>query len=425
MSPSISERLRAAFGSSLRETVVDRPTQPDEPNEPPAPGSVEASALPGRSFETSAGPCLLHEARLPLDHRHGLEPLGGWLELPPRALACLARDPTLTTVDPHQVVFLDTETTGLAGGTGTVAFLVGLAHLEPSSDALVIRQLFMRDFGEEPALLLALTELLAPFRHVVTFNGKSFDLPLLETRFVLARLHQRWRPERHFDLLHPARRLWRERLGSCSLGTLEAALLGHWRQADVPSWAIPSLYAAYLRLGQTEPLHGVFDHNRQDLLSLAALLGLLGRRLAEPLGEPLEADELLAVGRLYDELGLRQEACACLEAALARAEGPLRQRVAVRLALAARRTGRYQRALDLWRELSVGRAAVGALIERAKHDEHRRGDLGAALALVEQALALLELREARDGSDAWRRERADLDRRLARLLRKRALAVGR
>jgi uncharacterized protein YprB with RNaseH-like and TPR domain len=474
VSQSVSDRLRAAFGTSLQRTS----TPPAAPQGEPAsslagapfpdgerPANDRSSlngveALPGRLEETDEGLCWLVESRYPLEHRHGEHQLGAWLNLPSLGLGCLVKDAGLPPVDPRQVVFLDTETTGLAGGTGTVAFLIGLAYLEPvvpggwaasrdvgpgraqassvaaagadpanevgnppAPPALVVRQLFMRDFGEERAVLAALARLLEPFRYVVTFNGKSFDLPLIETRYVLARLPWGWRPAQHFDLLHPSRRLWRQRLASCSLLALEQALLGHWRQADVPSWAIPSLYAAYLRYGQAEPLRRVFEHNRQDLLSLATLLSLLGRRLADPLRAGLEVDELLAVARLYDELGLRREACACFEAAAGRAVGPERQRVVWRLALAARRAGRYERARALWQELAVGPTAPLALIELAKHHEHRRGDIPLALALVEEALSLLDLREARDGLHPWRRERLDLERRLARLLRKRGAGL--
>src|SRR5207249_55997 len=215
----------------------------------------------------------------------------------------------------------------------------------------------------------------------------------------------------HFDLLHPARRLWRTRLESCSLAVLEEAVLGHRRDADVPSWAIPGLYVAYLQRGEVGPLRRVFSHNRHDLLSLAALASHLGRRLADPLGAGLGPDELLAVARLYEQLGLRAEACACLEAALRRATNgsPDRPRLQFLLALYCKRAGHHERALQLWHDLAVGPGSPSAssgqvlsgLIELAKHHEHQRRDPVAALELVEHALAILELREARDGASRW------------------------
>jgi hypothetical protein len=457
MTTPLAERLGAAFGWSLRRTVAQHP-----PRQPPKP---DHEPLPGIELRTPAGPCLLYEQRFPLDYRHGGVALGACLDLPRRALALLARGARPESADLRQAVFLDTETTGLAGGTGTAAFLVGLGFFsEDHSESglgeresgreaellsptrplspcpalqFVVRQYFMRDFGEERAMLLALAEALAPFRHVVTFNGKSFDLPLLETRFILARQRQTWQPELHFDLLHPARRLWREQLGSCNLGALEESVLFHRREADVPSWLIPSLYADYLRRGEAGPLRRVFGHNRDDLLSLAALATHLGRRLAEPLESDLGAAELLAVARTYEERGLRAEACAVLEAAHravqapglaptratsmdlgAQGLAPLPDRIRLALALAYRRSGQRERALALWRDLSRGSMALTGLIEQAKHFEHQRRDFAAALDLVEQALAILELRELHNAHRRWQDERANLEQRLARLARK-------
>jgi hypothetical protein len=394
----------------------------------------ESSGLPGREIETPFGCCLLYEERYALDHRHGGTELSDCLELPPRAAACLARWGRLEPLDLRQAVFLDTETTGLAGGTGTTAFLVGIGYFatKNAQPCLKIRQFFMRDFAEERAMLFALREALEPFRYVVTFNGKSFDLPLLETRYVLARLPRPRAPELHLDLLHAARRLWREQLESCSLGFLEEAILGHRRDLDVPSWAIPGLYSAYLRYGEAGPLRRVFSHNRHDLLSLLALAGQIARRLADPLAASLGGFELLAIARLYEQIGLREEACACLEVALERSEQPLRGRVQLLLALYCKRAGRRERSFELWREItlrppppSLGEgqgwgpsAALISLIELAKHHEHQRRDPYAALGAVERALALVELGEAYDGGGDRHVERVDLERRLARLLHK-------
>lgn len=457
MPATVAERLRSAYGESLR-------TKHDEGSFVPEPGT---SDLPGHEIETAAGRCLLYEERYPLDHRHGGTELGACLELPPLAVACLARRRQLDALDLRQAIFLDTETTGLAGGTGTTAFLVGIGYFErvgaqfiapypvaadegamncapttpnphhpqPTTYSathhptptthFVIRQFFMRDFAEERAMLLALAEALERFRYVVTFNGKSFDWPLLETRYVLARLACPRPPELHLDLLHPSRRLWREQLESCSLGVLEEAILGHRRDLDVPSWAIPGLYAAFLRYGEAGPLRRVFTHNRHDLLSLVTLASQLGRRLADPLTCNLGALELLAIARLYEEIGSRDEACACLEVALEHTEQPLRGRVQLLLALYCKRAGHRERAFELWRELTLGPQAPISLVELAKHHEHQRRDPNAALAVVERALAALELREARDGSVRWRAERADLEKRLARLLRKRGSGAAR
>ena len=275
------------------------------------------ACLPGQELLTEAGPCLVYEERYPLDHQHGGVALADCLTLPPSPSACWSNaspghrstcaKPSSSTPKPPAWPAAPAPPPSWSASATSPAN----NSTPDATRPFVIRQFFMRDFVEERALLLALAEALAPFRHVVTFNGKSFDLPLLETRFVLARLGPRWRPELHFDLLHPARRLWRQRLESCSLGALEAAILGHQRGPDVPSWLIPGIYAEYLRRGESGPLRRVFSHNRHDLLSLAALVTQVGRRLAAPLASDLDSGELLAVARLYDELGLRQQACSC------------------------------------------------------------------------------------------------------------------
>ena len=178
--------------------------------------------------------------------------------------------------DAGQWLFLDTETTGLAGGTGTYAFLVGVAWWE--AGGLQVEQYFMRDHGEEHAVLTALNERLAERHVLVTFNGKSFDWPLLETRFTMTRAIRPRAPAAHLDLLHPARQLWRLRLGSVRLSELERHVLGAerlgWsRRNDLDSALIPQIYFDYLRGGSAEPLAGVFQHNQMDLRGLAALTG--------------------------------------------------------------------------------------------------------------------------------------------------------
>jgi hypothetical protein len=421
MTSSLGERLRAAYGGRLRAPSGER-----EPDPTPRQGWPEGTlddALPGAELRTAEGTCWLYRQRYSLERLHGRLPLGAYVGLPGQAFGLLGRAPEARSeagLDPRELIFLDTETTGLAGGTGTLVFLVGLAYLD--GESLVLEQLFMREPAEEPALLAGLAERLASFRHVATFNGKSFDLPLLETRRVLARMGRLWDPEVHLDLLHPARRMWRWRLASCALTSLEQAVLGYERIGDLPSWMIPATYSSYVHGADRNGIRAVFEHNAQDLLSLTVLLARLGAAVADPLGAGLEADELLAVARLYGERGQHGAARELLEAALDRADASLRAQAQHLLAVAARRSGDRERAAELWAELAHGPTALVGLVELAKHHEHHRRDLAAALAVVEQALGILELRESRDGAWAWQAQRLDLERRQARLLRKRGLA---
>ena len=235
----------------------------------------------GAVLEGPLGTCFVAERILTLDHRHGDEALGGFFDVSDRGLGCLARAASPLDLDRESIVFLDTETTGLAGGTGTYAFMVGLAYFR--GDQLILRQFFMRDHAEEPAMLAALAQELARHEAVVTFNGKSFDVPLLLTRYSANRQRPTVPTGVHLDLLHPSRRFWRERLPSCTLGTLERAILGHERGPDVPGWMIPDLYFQYVRGGRPEAMAAVFEHNRHDILSLVALTCRLGRLLDGPL----------------------------------------------------------------------------------------------------------------------------------------------
>ena len=189
-------------------------------------------------------------------------------------------------------VYVDTETTGLAGGTGTYAFLIGLGWFEPAG--FRVCQYFMRHPGEELALLGYVAEHLNQFDGLTTFNGRTFDMPLVETRFRMHRLDYS-SPDDHLDLLHPARAIWKHRLESCSLGTLEHHILGVVRESDAPGWLIPSIYFNYLRTRAVNDLTPVIEHNRFDIVSLARLTGIVGAHLAGLDVESHAADRLAAL----------------------------------------------------------------------------------------------------------------------------------
>ena len=192
-------------------------------------------------------------------------------------LAGLTR--TRPPLSSDRLLFLDLETTGLAGGAGSYAFLVGCGWFEPPSPSASAGQaacfhgcqFFLADFAAERALLESVAELADGIACVVTYNGKTFDLPLIETRFVLQRMTTPFADMAHVDLLHPARRMWREEDVECRLTYLEQALCGHAREGDVPGFEIPSRYFQYVRSGDARPLEAVLEHNRLDIISLAML----------------------------------------------------------------------------------------------------------------------------------------------------------
>ena len=358
-----------------------------------------------------------------------------------------ARAVAKSAADPEQWLFLDTETTGLAGGTGTYAFLVGLAWWD--AGGLQVEQFFMRDLDEEHSLLLELSERMSKRPVLVTFNGKSFDWPLLETRYRMTRAIPPCAPKLHLDLLHPARQLWRPRLGSVRLKELERHVLGdenralEWsRHDDIDSSLIPQMYFNYLRGGPAEPLAGVFRHNQMDLRGLAALAGKIltmfdsGHGLADAAHHSTQDPlDLYGLSRLMQRRGEPARARELYETALGSGLPRQVERLAQReLAQLAKREQDYTRATSLWEELRRASsltkrkspaitsedapAALLAAIEAAEqlaiYYEHRAKQPQRAAELTAHAIA--ELRNAqRDGRIAAPRAHK-IENRLARRL---------
>jgi hypothetical protein len=332
--------------------------------------------------------------------------------------------------DPARWLFLDTETTGLSGGTGTYAFLVGLAWWD--AGGLQIEQLFMRDFGEEHSLLEALAARVAERPVLVTFNGKTFDWPLLETRFRMTRVIEPRALAGHFDLLHPARQLWRLRLPSLRLTQLERHILGWDRGPDLWSAMIPQLYFDFLRGGPAAPLADVFRHNRMDLCGLAALAARVFTLLAAPETAECHPLDLCGISRLLRRRGEAARARALYERALA-AGLPVELDLAARRELAhlAKRDRDFARANELWETLADNaEASLEAFEQLAIYYEHHARLPHRAAALTRDALAALAAAH-RNGNLSHvqhRRLRDRLQHRLARLEKKSAigrLALGR
>ena len=227
------------------------------------------SVVEGRFISTRQGETFSSEKNFPPDYRHGSTPLR--TSVPLATIAQWSRDTRLNDIPIESFAFLDTETSGLAGGTGTYAFLVGVGRFE--GDTFHLAQFFMRDPSEEAALLEGLMDFLAPCSALVTFNGKAFDAPLLVTRYSLHNIPVPFKDFAHLDLLPLARRLWRDRLPSRALKYLEENILAAPRSIDeVAGYEIPYLYFDYLRTGDATPLRGVFYHNAMDIVALAALM---------------------------------------------------------------------------------------------------------------------------------------------------------
>ncbi|MBN1243192.1 MAG: ribonuclease H-like domain-containing protein [Spirochaetales bacterium] len=374
---SLKDRLRRA-----REIAGARADAPRAP----APKSADRASPEG--FEGVGPGLLLRETFFPLDlpETWNLEPFLGGADLSalgnPRA------------VEARRLRFFDLETTGLSGGAGTIAFLAAVGRAV--AGGLLVRQWLLEDWPGEVALLAELARELDPEAVLVSYNGRSFDVPLIRGRFVLNRSRCPERP--HADILHACRRLWRRTLGSCSLQALESAVLGRAREADIPGAEIPEVFIAFARTGRDERMDLVARHNARDVASLASLAFETVRAHEYPF---LRED--IDLGSLGAWLSRRDAALAraVLERGFARGDA----RSGLALAALCRREGDEKS-----RDAILGELAPTpfTLVERAKRAEHALRDPASALAFAEAALAL----EGRQAA------RAALERRIARLLRK-------
>jgi uncharacterized protein YprB with RNaseH-like and TPR domain len=342
------------------------------------------SVVVGTFHPTPRGEVFASEQIYPKNYIYGESPLLS--SFPLSYISQWANDPAIEKFHLSKFAFLDTETSGLSGGTGTYAFLVGVARF--IDDQFVLRQFFMRDPAEEPALLEGLANFLAPCNSLVTFNGKSFDAPLLSTRYRLHQIPIPYKEYSHLDLLPLARRLWRDRLESRALKYLEEHVLGLKRSSEeVPGYEIPWLYFDYLRTGDARPLGGVFYHNAMDVVAMAALLAHMNDMLQNPYhGKVQHGLDFVALGKLFEDLGHWDEAARLFERGL---ESQLNESdfgLAVkRLSILQKKRGDINEAIRLW-ETAAEQGHLYAFIELAKHYEHKERDVKSALKWTRSAL---------------------------------------
>lgn len=379
MTESLNDKLKS-LGVSLGGTPkLEKPAANSFLIENVVSGS-DLNTIYGKTFQT-------HQV-YPEDYLHGdillcatsnLDTLTRWAKIP-------AHSPTLEASD---FIFLDAETSGLAGGTGTYSFMVGLGFFTANNFQVI--QLFMRDPGQEAALLAALTHYVSNYKGVVTFNGKSFDIPLLNGRHVLNGLTSPFKEMFHIDLLPLARRIWRNRLDDRSLKNLETQILGLTRtQEEVPGWMVPELYFDYLKTQDARPLAGVFYHNLNDIVSLAALFKYTSRLLLYPLENPnTNSLDLIGIARLYEELGLLDVAIQVYEQSLLQGlpEDFFVQTV-MRYADIYRKRNDWPAVLTLW-ERAADYKCIEACIELSKYFEHHEKNYPTALNWVERGLEKL------------------------------------
>jgi uncharacterized protein YprB with RNaseH-like and TPR domain len=341
----------------------------------------------GESISTPYGEAFQVNEYFPSHFRYGEMTLEEALNIPTYPAHLLLKDERFKELDLRKALFLDTETTGLAGGTGTFAFMIGLGFFK--EDGFLVRQLFMRDYSEERASLSVLRGLLESFQFLITFNGRHFDIPLLETRFILSRFPSKIREMPNFDLLYPARKIWKGAYENCRLITLESQLLGLERTDDIPSAWIPYLYFEYLQTGDASKIHQVFYHNRMDILSMVALAGRIHLFYHDPqVAQPRKGIEHFALGRLFWEHRHPEKAISCFEIALKRCDENLSWEVMRWLSMAFKKTGQAEKARSLWEEMVTWpyQKDTFPYIELAKYHEHRLKNIEMAIAYVEKAL---------------------------------------
>jgi uncharacterized protein YprB with RNaseH-like and TPR domain len=387
-----------------------------------APGRIQIeSVVEGTLRETPHGPVFVASSEFPLEMRQGrtgprLRDLRRGV---PKSLAFLAREESLADAVLGDFVFFDTETTGLATTSGTYVFLAGLGYVDEG--IFVVEQVFMRDYDEEPALLWLLGDRLARFPAIVTYNGRAYDLPLVRARFITNRVFDPPLPELHLDMLHPARKLWRARGSGCRLTELEREILGVERQGDVPGHLIPGIYFDAVHHGNVASLKGVFYHNAQDILSLAALT-VAGARLletAEPLRDAI-GEDLYSVARFLEDSG-ESEALELYRKAFQWGfrDSLIETEALCRIGRLHRRTGDREEALQVFSRLAEGTHPFRAfaLIELAKHFEHRERRYEEAHLFAHRALEAL--RETGEGGPRipaqFRPRTQDVEHRLRRL----------
>ena len=351
-----------------------------------------------KAAKPSPQDCMVREAHFPLSGFSLPDAVSG---------ACLETMQGLPFEDCRRedLCFLDTETTGLSHGAGTVAFLVGVGFFD--GQGFTVRQYLMRDYDEEAFLLAHVAEEMEKRRVLCTFNGATFDLPLLEARFTMQRMREMYPKKPHVDLLPTSRRVWKLRLKKCNLTSLEEAVLGLRRENDLPGALVPERYFSFLKTRDFSLLNDILDHNVQDIVSLAHILARLMRLHDTPLLAQ-EPEDVFSLGRVYEKRGKSEKARMCYRAA---DRGSVSLLARGRMADSFRREGDWEAASRVYARMIADRqGGPGPLVAMAKICEHKRRDIPAAIEYTRKAIIL-----ASDQPDA---DMAPLQKRLERLLLK-------
>ena len=381
--------LRRKIARIDRKYATATPAPPPvNPFQKPRPARYFVEELmSGEVVATSCGAHFETEKLYERHRRHGSMDISSLIELPEDLLDSLSGG-TILRSHPTRWAFLDTETTGLAGGAGTYAFLIGVGSID--EEGFRVRQFFMRDFGDESSLLSALSDYLARFDVLVTYNGKTYDVPLLETRYRMARARPPFARMAHLDLLHGARRLWKLRLDSCRLVDLENRILGLEREGDLPGEMIPYYYFQYLRIHQAFQLVPIFHHNVMDIVSLACLTAVVPFAFRSPQNSTLRhGADLVGVARWLAQAERYDEAVQLFRRAVDMGlPDDLLFKTQWEIGKLEKKLERYAAALVIYTDLAAAKNPyrVPALEELAKYYERRERNYSMALEMTRAAL---------------------------------------
>jgi len=377
---------------------------------PEDPGLIDIEG--GTLQYNGAGAFFVIENQFPYPHEHGYCNLQDILNMDITPVLKVCREAS-SSPKIHDLVFLDTETTGLSVGTGTIAFLIGIGFF--SSDTFVLRQYLIRDYNEETAVLTVLNDTLSRYKGLVTFNGKAFDWNLLTSRFIFNRIRPLLKNPIHLDLLYPSRMLWKRKLESCRLSSLEDNILGIHRVDDIPGAFIPGIYFRYLSDRNTKDLKKVIEHNRLDVLSMVSLMVKINSVLDNPFTCASDSWELFSAGQILEKFDDSNTALRCYEQCAALQSGTLKEAALKRLSMYYKGQKDFIKSANCletllscstWKNIPV-------MIELAKLYEHRIKNFPRACELVQEAIkACLMMAFLRNAYHE------DLSKRLERLKRK-------
>ena len=410
---SLKAKLYALNRATEKNLATVNPLLPDD--------SV-LSQLNARLVENDYGQCLYREKKFSLEYVHS-ENLSAFLDIKGSEFTYLAKDPGLKNLQPRQCLFFDTETTGLAGGTGTYIFLAGLGLFEDNE--FIVKQYFMMDYDQEPALLYEIAKHVNNAEAFISYNGKSYDVPLLKTRFLLHQVDSRVNDILHLDLVHTARRLWKKNLESCSLQNLEQNLLGFRREGDVPGAEIPAMFFAYLQNKDLLSLKGIFQHNVLDIVSMVSIAVKAQQVFSQ--NQPAESQEHdeLGVIKTFERLGYMEKAIESCHFYIKTCQNSDTIQLKQYQAIYYKKSGSVHKAELIWLDiLKTGKTFLPDIyVELAKYYEHHLKDIIKALDIVEKAEKRIDISQELAGELSFQRIQEDLRYRKNRLLKKKEYII--